>query len=109
VAGLVRLMGDRWLEVAAAAAQALGKVGHEHDALPALLGLQDAKLWRLRAAALEGLLSLVERGEGGDPARLTVALNRFVLTSTDFKPEFQIKRLYGRVLHAIAAREGEQR
>jgi hypothetical protein len=32
-----------------------------------------------------------------------------VLTSTDFKPEFQIKRLYGRLLHTIAAREGGQR
>ena len=46
-----------------------------HDALPALLALQDAQLWRLRAAALEGLLSLVERGRGGDPARSIGALN----------------------------------
>jgi UDP-N-acetylglucosamine--N-acetylmuramyl-(pentapeptide) pyrophosphoryl-undecaprenol N-acetylglucosamine transferase len=109
VAGLQRLLSDRWLEVASAAAQALGKVGHSHDALPALLALQDARFWRLRAAALEGLLSLVERGEAGDPALLTASLNQFVLTSTDFKPEFEIKRLYGRVLHAIAAREGGQR
>jgi UDP-N-acetylglucosamine--N-acetylmuramyl-(pentapeptide) pyrophosphoryl-undecaprenol N-acetylglucosamine transferase len=108
-AGLERLLSDRWLEVASAAAQALGKVGHSHDALPALLALQAARFWRLRAAALEGLLSLVERGEAGDPATLTSSLNRFVLTSTDFKPEFEIKRLYGRVLHAIAAREGGQR
>ena len=98
--------GSRWR---AAAAQALGKVGHAHDALPALLALQDARLWRLRAAALEGLLSLVERGEAGDPAALIGALNHFVLTSTDFKPEFQIKRLYGRVLTAIASREGGAR
>jgi UDP-N-acetylglucosamine--N-acetylmuramyl-(pentapeptide) pyrophosphoryl-undecaprenol N-acetylglucosamine transferase len=109
IAGLVRLLSDRWLEVAVAAAQALGKVGHAHDALPALLALQNARLWRLRAASLEGLLSLVERGEGGDPAALTAALSTFVLTSTDFTPEFQIKRLYGRVLHAIAFREGDQR
>jgi UDP-N-acetylglucosamine--N-acetylmuramyl-(pentapeptide) pyrophosphoryl-undecaprenol N-acetylglucosamine transferase len=109
VAGLSKLLTDRWLEVAAAAAQALGKVGEAHDALPALLSLQDARFWRLRAASLEGLLSLVERGEGGDLGALTTALNRFVLTSTDFKPEFQIKRLYGRVLHAVAAREGERR
>jgi UDP-N-acetylglucosamine--N-acetylmuramyl-(pentapeptide) pyrophosphoryl-undecaprenol N-acetylglucosamine transferase len=109
VAGLRQLLSDRWLEVAAAAAQALGKVGHAHDALPALLALQDARFWRLRAAALEGLLSLVDRGEAGDPSTLTASLNQFVLTSTDFKPEFQIKRLYGRLLHAIAAREGEQR
>jgi UDP-N-acetylglucosamine--N-acetylmuramyl-(pentapeptide) pyrophosphoryl-undecaprenol N-acetylglucosamine transferase len=109
VAGLCRLLSDRWLEVAAAAAHALGKVGHAHDALPALLSLQDARLWHLRAAALEGLLSLVERGEAGDPSALVGVLNRFVLTSTDFKPEFQIKRLYGRLLTAIAARQGGDR
>jgi UDP-N-acetylglucosamine--N-acetylmuramyl-(pentapeptide) pyrophosphoryl-undecaprenol N-acetylglucosamine transferase len=109
IAGLRRLLADRWLEVAAAAAQALGKVGRSDDALPALLALQDARFWRLRAAALEGLLLLVERGEGGDPEALTAALAKFVLTSTDFKPEFQIKRLYGRVLHAVTAREGERR
>jgi len=106
VVALSGLLSDRWLEVASAAAQALGEVGHAHDALPALLALQDARLWRLRAAALEGLLSLVERGESGDPATLIGALKQFVLTSTDFKPEFQIKRLYGRVLAAVASREG---
>jgi UDP-N-acetylglucosamine--N-acetylmuramyl-(pentapeptide) pyrophosphoryl-undecaprenol N-acetylglucosamine transferase len=109
VAGLRRLLSDRWLEVAAAAAHALGKVGQAHDALPALLALQDARWWRLRAAALEGLLSLVQRGEGGDPSALVGVLNHFVLTSTDFKPEFQIKRLYGRLLTAIAARQGGDR
>jgi len=106
VAALIDRLSDRWLEVASAAAHALGRVGHAHDALPALLALQDARLWRLRAAALEGLLSLVERGESGDPATLVGALKQFVLTSTDFQPEFQIKRLYGRVLAAVASREG---
>jgi UDP-N-acetylglucosamine--N-acetylmuramyl-(pentapeptide) pyrophosphoryl-undecaprenol N-acetylglucosamine transferase len=109
VSGLKRLLADRWLEVAAAAAHALGRVGGAGDALPALLALKDARFWRVRAAALEGLLSLVERGEGGDPAALTAALNQFVLTSTDFTPEFQIKRLYGRLLHAVSTREGGAR
>ena len=106
VAGLRRLLSDRWLEVAAAAAEALGEVGSASDALPALLGLKDERFWRVRAAALEGLLSLVERGESGDPAALIDGLNGFILTSTDFKPEFEIKRLYGRLLKTIAAREG---
>jgi UDP-N-acetylglucosamine--N-acetylmuramyl-(pentapeptide) pyrophosphoryl-undecaprenol N-acetylglucosamine transferase len=109
VAGLRRLLSDRWLEVAGSAAQALGKVGSAYDALPALVGLKDARFWRLRAAALEGLLSLVDRGESGDPTALTAALNGFVLTSTDFKPEFEIKRLYGRLLKTISAREGGDR
>ena len=51
VAALIDRLSDRWLEVASAAAHALGRVGHAHDALPALLALQDARLWRLRAAA----------------------------------------------------------
>ncbi len=109
VAGLKRLLPDRWLEVAAAAARALGEVGSERDALPALLALKDARFWHVRAAALEGLLSLVERGEGGDPTGLVAALNGFVLTSTDFRPEFEIKRLYSRLLKVVAAREGGER
>ncbi len=109
VAGLKRLLPDRWLEVAAAAARALGEVGSERDALPALLALKDARFWHLRAAALEGLLALVARGEGGDPGALAAGVNGFVLTSTDFKPEFEIKRLYGRLLKAVAAREGGER
>jgi UDP-N-acetylglucosamine--N-acetylmuramyl-(pentapeptide) pyrophosphoryl-undecaprenol N-acetylglucosamine transferase len=108
VEGLRRLLSDRWLEVAESAARALGQVGSARDALPALLALKDARFWHVRAAALEGLLSLVERGEGGDPTALVAALNVFVLTSTDFRPEFEIKRLYGRLLKSVAAREGGQ-
>jgi len=107
VAGLTVLLEDRWLEVAVAGAEALGRVGCRHDALPALLAMRDARYWVVRAAALRGLLSLVERGEGGAPAALLAQVNHFVLTSTDFKPEFQIKRLYGRLLDAIEGREGE--
>ncbi len=106
VAGLRRLLGDRWMEVAVAAAQALGQVGGREDALPALLALKEARYWRLRAAALEGLVSLVERGEGGDPKALMRAARHFALTSTDFKPEFRIKHLYSRLVSAIAAHEG---
>jgi UDP-N-acetylglucosamine--N-acetylmuramyl-(pentapeptide) pyrophosphoryl-undecaprenol N-acetylglucosamine transferase len=107
VRGLEHLLGDRWLEVAAAAARAFGLVGTRADALPALLALKEARYWRLRAAALEGLVSLVERGEGGDLQDLMRAVRHFVLTSTDFKPEFQIKHLYSRLVSAIAAHEGD--
>jgi UDP-N-acetylglucosamine--N-acetylmuramyl-(pentapeptide) pyrophosphoryl-undecaprenol N-acetylglucosamine transferase len=109
VEGLRQLLSDRWLEVAAAAAEALGKIGGANDALPALLALKDAKYWMVRAAALEGILSLVRRGEAGDHAELKSSLQEFVLTSTDFKPEFQIKRLYGRVVDAMTNREGGAR
>ncbi len=109
VEGLRGLLADRWLEVAAAAADALGKIGGSHDALPALLALKDAKYWMVRAAALEGIFSLVRRGEAGDHDALRADLQAFVLTSTDFKPEFQIKRLYGRVIDAMSNREGGAR
>lgn len=106
VKGLIGLLNDRWLEVSAAAAEALGRVGGEDDALPALLALKDARYWLLRASALKGILGLVERGQAGDPSALLANLNAFVLTSTDFKPEFQIKRLYGRLVQEIGSRDG---
>jgi UDP-N-acetylglucosamine--N-acetylmuramyl-(pentapeptide) pyrophosphoryl-undecaprenol N-acetylglucosamine transferase len=109
VEGLRGLLKDRWLEVAAAAAEALGRIGGADDALPALLAMKDERFWMVRAAALRGLVSLVERGEGGDPRALLEGLNQFVLTSTDFKPEFQIKRLYARLVSTVASREGGDR
>jgi UDP-N-acetylglucosamine--N-acetylmuramyl-(pentapeptide) pyrophosphoryl-undecaprenol N-acetylglucosamine transferase len=107
VEGLKGLLHDRWLEVAAVAATALGTIGTSRDALPALLSLKDAEYWMVRAAALEGVIELLRRGEAGDPGELRESLHEFVLTSTDFKPEFQIKRLYARVMDAIERREGD--
>ncbi len=105
VKGLVPLLHDRWLEVGGAAAEALGRIGFADDALPALLAMKEARYWVVRAAALDGVLSLVERGQVGDPSALADELRGFVLTSTDFRPEFQIKRLYTRVMDAIERRE----
>ena len=102
VAALVGGLGDRNLEAAAAAAEALGALGGESDALPALLALADYRFWKVRAAALKGVLSLVERGEVRDRARLKGALPAFLLTSTDFRPQFEMKLSYRRVLEALA-------
>lgn len=93
------------LEAAAAAAEALGEVGDEATALPELLALSAERYWKLRAAALNGLLALVKRGEAGDPARLEEMLARFPLTSTDFAPRFEMKAAYRRVAEA-ARRSG---
>ncbi len=103
------LLHDRWIEVAEAAAEAIGHVGGRDDGLPALLEMSDERFWKVRAGALRGLLALVERGEGGDPEAMLAVLDRFVLSSTDFKPEFQIKRLYARLREAVVRREGETR
>jgi UDP-N-acetylglucosamine--N-acetylmuramyl-(pentapeptide) pyrophosphoryl-undecaprenol N-acetylglucosamine transferase len=103
------LLQDRWVEVAEAAAEAIGHVGGGDDGLPALLELSETRFWKVRAGALRGLIALVERGEAGDGRATLAAIDRFVLSSTDFKPEFQIKRLYGRLREAIVSREGETR
>jgi UDP-N-acetylglucosamine--N-acetylmuramyl-(pentapeptide) pyrophosphoryl-undecaprenol N-acetylglucosamine transferase len=101
IAGLVGLLRDRWLEVAAAAAEALGHVGGEADARPALLALKAHKYWMVRAAGLRGLQALVERGRAGDLDRLEPDVRGFALTATDFRPEFTIRTAYGRLIRAI--------
>ncbi len=106
VAGLVTLLTDRWLEVVAASADTLGRIGGEHDARPVLLALESHRYWVVRAAALRGLASLVERGCAGDLAELEHHLRRFVLTATDFRPEFAIRTSYARVIDAIQTRRG---
>ncbi len=101
-ASLIGLLRDSWLEVAATAAETLGTIGGQDDALPALIDLQTFRYWVVRAAGLRGLLSLVERGRGGDLAELERQLRGFVLTATDFRPEFTIRSSYAGVVDAIA-------
>jgi len=103
-AALIGVLQDSWLEVAAAAAEALGTIGGQDDALPALVQLQRFRYWVVRAAGLRGLLSLVERGRAGDLAELERQLRGFVLTATDFRPEFTIRSSYAGVVDAIARR-----
>jgi len=104
IAGLIGLLRDRWLEVAAAAAEALGHVGGETDARPALLALVDHKYWLVRAAGLRGLHALVERGRAGQLDTLEQAARGFALTATDFRPEFTIRTSYGRLIRAIGTK-----
>lgn len=105
---LLKLMTDRSIDVSVAAAEALGKIGGEHDALPALLGMWDARPWKLRAAVLRGLLSLVERGEVSRLDLIEQQAPRFILTSTDFAPHFEIKNVY-RLLMESVSRKTEKR
>jgi len=101
IAGLITLLRDRWIEVSAAAAEALGHVGGEADARPALLALKEHRFWMVRAAGLRGLQALVERGRAGDLDRLEPEVRGFALTATDFRPEFTIRTSYARLIRAI--------
>jgi UDP-N-acetylglucosamine--N-acetylmuramyl-(pentapeptide) pyrophosphoryl-undecaprenol N-acetylglucosamine transferase len=109
MSALQRCTHDRWIEVAATAAEALGAVGDRQTALPALLQLAEARFWKVRMAALQGIRLLVERGQFDDLEALERAVRGFVLASTDFKPEFHIKRTYGNLLTAIAAQKDSAR
>ena len=106
VSALLRLVRDRKIEVAVAAVQALGNLGDERVALPALLALKQFKFWKVRAAALKGILALVERGVVTDFQALSKDLPEFILTSTDFTPQFEIKSEYRQLMEAISKGRG---
>lgn len=105
IAALQRLLKDRVIEVAAAAAESLGKLGGEKDVLPILLGLKNARFWKVRAAALRGIYSLVERGKLTDFSLLEKEIPDFILTSTDFTPQFEIKSAYSRLMESVSEKK----
>jgi len=96
---------DRNIDVSTAAAEALGKLGGEYDALPALLGLWDIRLWRMRAAVLRGILHIVERGQVSNLDILEEQVPKFILTSTDFRPHFEIKFAYKRLMESVSKKK----
>ncbi len=108
ISGLLRLLTDPTIDVTVAAAEALGKLGGEHDALPALLGLWDARRWKIRAAVLRGIVHLVDRGTVSNLKMLEEQAPRFILTSTDFTPQFEIKAAYRHLMESVF-REKEKR
>jgi UDP-N-acetylglucosamine--N-acetylmuramyl-(pentapeptide) pyrophosphoryl-undecaprenol N-acetylglucosamine transferase len=105
IAALERLLKDRIIEVAAAAAECLGRLGEGKDVLPILLGLKNARFWKVRAAALRGILSLVERGKAADFSLLEKEVPDFILTSTDFTPQFEIKSAYSRLMESVSMKK----
>ncbi len=105
ISALLKLLTDRNIDVSTAAAEALGKLGGEFDALPALLGMWDTRLWKLRAAVLRGIYHLVERGEISNLEILEDQVPKFILTSTDFAPRFEIKSAYRRLMETVARKK----
>ena len=87
VSALLKLLTDDTIDVSVAAAEALGKIGRERDAFPALLGMWDSRLWKVRAAVLRGLFHLVDRGEITRLEILEAQVPRFILTSATPREE----------------------
>jgi UDP-N-acetylglucosamine--N-acetylmuramyl-(pentapeptide) pyrophosphoryl-undecaprenol N-acetylglucosamine transferase len=102
VAALLKRLSDKNIDVSTAAAEALGVLGSENDALPALLGLWDSKFWRMRASVLHGILHIVERGQVTNIDIVEAQAPKFILTSTDFRPHFEIKFAYKRLMESLA-------
>jgi len=105
IAALIKLLSDPVIDVAAAAAEALGKIGSRENALPVLLNMWDTKFWRVRAAVLRGILHLVERGEATDYEMLEKQVPQFILTSTDFKPQFEIRSAYRQLMESVSRKK----
>jgi UDP-N-acetylglucosamine--N-acetylmuramyl-(pentapeptide) pyrophosphoryl-undecaprenol N-acetylglucosamine transferase len=108
VSALLKLLTDATIDVSAAAAEALGKIGGEHDAFPALLGMWDSRLWKVRAAVLRGLFHLVNRGVVTRLEILEAQVPRFILTSTDFAPQFEIKAAYRQLMQSVSRKKEER-
>jgi UDP-N-acetylglucosamine--N-acetylmuramyl-(pentapeptide) pyrophosphoryl-undecaprenol N-acetylglucosamine transferase len=102
---LLTLLTDTTIDVSVAAAEALGKIGRENDALPALLGLWDTRFWKVRAAVLRGLFYLVDRGQVGHLELLEAQVPKFILTSTDFAPQFEIKTAYRQLMESVSRKK----
>ena len=105
IAALLELLDDRNIDVGSAAAEALGKAGRRTGCLSCLLHLWDTRFWRMRAAALHGLIHLVERGQVANLNLLEAQAPRFILTSTDFRPHFEIKSAYRHLMESISRKK----
>jgi UDP-N-acetylglucosamine--N-acetylmuramyl-(pentapeptide) pyrophosphoryl-undecaprenol N-acetylglucosamine transferase len=105
ISALIKLLSDPNIDVSTSAAEALGSLGGESDALPALLGLWDTKFWRMRTAVLRGIHHLVERGKISNLDELEAQVPKFILTSTDFKPHFEIKFAYRRLMDSVSRKK----
>jgi UDP-N-acetylglucosamine--N-acetylmuramyl-(pentapeptide) pyrophosphoryl-undecaprenol N-acetylglucosamine transferase len=108
LSALLKLLTDPIIDVKVAAAEALGQIGGEYDALPPLLGLWDSRSWKLRAGVLQGILSLVERGVVTNFEILEEQVPRFILTSTDFTPQFEIKSVYRQLMESVYRKKEER-
>jgi UDP-N-acetylglucosamine--N-acetylmuramyl-(pentapeptide) pyrophosphoryl-undecaprenol N-acetylglucosamine transferase len=88
---------DECFEVVIEAAKALGETGTDSIAAEALLSMKESHYWQVRNSALYGLKRMIERGVLEPSGELLSKIRSFMLTSTDFRPHFQIKETFATV------------
>jgi hypothetical protein len=59
----------------------------------------------MRTAVLKGILHLVERGQATNLDMLEAQIPKFILTSTDFRPHFEIKFAYKRLMESVSRKK----
>ena len=90
-------LDDGCFEVVIEAAKALGEIGTDWRAARALLSMNESHYWQVRNAALLGIKRMIERGVLDPSNKLIADISSFILTSTDFRPHFQIKETYAAI------------
>ena len=101
VNGILDRLEDDCFEVVIEAVKALGEIGTDSKAAEALLSMNESHYWQVRNAALHGLKRMVERRVLDPSEELLTKVSSFMLTSTDFRPHFQIKETYAAIRNYV--------
>ncbi len=97
IKGIVERLDDDCFEVVVEAAKALGEIGTDWEAAKTLFSMNESHYWQVRNAALYGLKRMIERGVVEASDELFSRASSFMLTSTDFRPHFEIKETYAAI------------
>ena len=101
VHGILDRLEDDCFEVAIEAVKALGEIGTDWRTAEALFSMNESHYWQVRNAALYGLKRMIERGMVDPSEELLSKASSFMLTSTDFRPHFQIKETYAAIRNYV--------
>jgi UDP-N-acetylglucosamine--N-acetylmuramyl-(pentapeptide) pyrophosphoryl-undecaprenol N-acetylglucosamine transferase len=101
ICGILDRLQDDCFEVVIEAAKALGEIGTDMKAADALLSMNESHYWQVRNAALEGVRRMIDREMLEPSEELLSRASSFILTSTDFRPHFQIKETYAAIRNRL--------
>jgi len=94
VLSIQRLLRDRWFEVRVSALKASGEISTDASWVEEITAFFTAENWKVRNAAVNAVVRMIER-QVLDAETHTFVRNRLdsvLLTTTDFKPMFELKR-----------------